>query len=85
MKIWSWRIPFQEQVKFLKSGIWFQFYNTSNKDTFFWLTRYNFDIFSTLAEICPSPKLWAKYYILLYTPIRLLLNFDYAKFDTSNF
>ena len=31
----SWKIFFQEQVKFLKLGIWFQFYNTSNKDTFF--------------------------------------------------
>ena len=30
----SWRIFFQEQVKFLKSDIWFRFYNTSNKDTF---------------------------------------------------
>ena len=35
----SWRIPFQEQVKFLKSGIWFQFYKASNKDTFFLITR----------------------------------------------
>ena len=32
----SWRIPFQEQVKFLKSGIWFQFYKASNKDTLFY-------------------------------------------------
>ena len=32
----SWRIPFQEQVKFLKSGIWFQFYKASNKDIFFY-------------------------------------------------
>ena len=32
----SWRIPFQEQVKFLKSGTWFQFYKASNKDTFFY-------------------------------------------------
>ena len=31
----SLRILFQEQVKFLKSGIWSQFYNASNKDTFF--------------------------------------------------
>ena len=31
----NWRILFQEQVKFLKSGIWFQFYNVSNNDTFF--------------------------------------------------
>ena len=31
----SWRIFFQEEVKFLKSGIWFQFYSASNKDTFF--------------------------------------------------
>ena len=31
----SWRIVFQEKVKFLKSGIWFQFYSASNKDTFF--------------------------------------------------
>ena len=31
----SWRIFFNEQVKFLKSGIWFQFYSASNKDTFF--------------------------------------------------
>ena len=30
-----WKILFQKQVKFLKSGIWFQFYNASNKDTFF--------------------------------------------------
>ena len=35
----SWRIFFQEQVKFLKSSIWFQFYNAWNKDIFFWLTR----------------------------------------------
>ena len=31
----SWRILFQEQIKFLKSDIWFQFYSASNKDTFF--------------------------------------------------
>ena len=31
----SWRIFLQEEVKFLKSGNWFQFYNASNKDTFF--------------------------------------------------
>ena len=31
----SGRIFFQEQVKFLKLGIWFQFYNASNKDTCF--------------------------------------------------
>ena len=31
----SQRNFFQEQVKFLKSGIWFQFYYASNKDTFF--------------------------------------------------
>ena len=30
----NWRIFFREQVKFLKSGIWFPFYNASNKDTF---------------------------------------------------
>ena len=30
----SGRIFFQEKVKFLKSGIWFQFYASSNKDTF---------------------------------------------------
>ena len=36
----TWRIFFQTQVKFLKSGIWFQFYIASNKDTFFLLTRY---------------------------------------------
>ena len=35
MKNLSWKILFQEQVKFLKSGFWFQFYNASNKDTFF--------------------------------------------------
>ena len=28
------RIFFQEKVEFLKSGIWFQFYASSNKDTF---------------------------------------------------
>ena len=32
----SWRILFQEQVKFLKSSICFQFYNALNKDTVFW-------------------------------------------------
>ena len=31
----SWRSFFQGQVKFLKSAIWFQFYNASNKDIFF--------------------------------------------------
>ena len=36
----SGRTLFQEQVKFLKSGIWFQFYNASNKDTYFLLTWY---------------------------------------------
>ena len=32
----SRRIFFQEKVKFLKSGIWFRFYASSNKDTFFY-------------------------------------------------
>ena len=36
----SCSIFFQEQVKFLKSSIWFQFYDASNKGTFFWLTLY---------------------------------------------
>ena len=31
----SWRVFSQEQVKFLKSGIWVQFYNALNKDRFF--------------------------------------------------
>ena len=31
----SERIFFQKKVEFLKSGIWFQFYALSNKDTFF--------------------------------------------------
>ena len=31
----SCRIFLQEQVKLLKSGTWFQFYNASNKNTFF--------------------------------------------------
>ena len=35
----SWRIFLQEQLKFLNSGIWIQFHNASNKDTFL-LTRY---------------------------------------------
>ena len=35
VKTLCWRILFQELVKFLKSGIWFKFYNASNKDTFF--------------------------------------------------
>ena len=30
----GWKIFFQGQVKFLKSGIRFQFYSASNKDTF---------------------------------------------------
>ena len=34
----SFRIFFHEQVKFLKSGNWFQFYSSLNKDTFFLLT-----------------------------------------------
>ena len=46
----SWRILFQEQVKFLKSGIWFQFYNASNKDTFFRLTRYYNKLFGIPAR-----------------------------------
>ena len=36
----SWRIFFQEQLIFLTSGIWFQFYNASNENAFFLLTRY---------------------------------------------
>ena len=36
----SWRIFFQKQVKLLTSGIWPQFYNASNKNTFFLLTLY---------------------------------------------
>ena len=32
----SWRILFLEQVKFLKSSFWFQLYNASSKDTFFY-------------------------------------------------
>ena len=31
----SWKSFFQEQVKFVKLGIWFEFYNASNKDTSF--------------------------------------------------
>ena len=31
----SGRIFFKEKVEFLKSSIWFQFYASSNKDTFF--------------------------------------------------
>ena len=30
----SCRILFQEKVKFLKSGIWFQLYSASNKNAF---------------------------------------------------
>ena len=40
----SGRILFQEKVKFLKSGIGLQFYASSNKDTFFWLTRHRRNI-----------------------------------------
>ena len=31
----SGRILFQEKAEFLESSIWFQFYASSNKDTFF--------------------------------------------------
>ena len=40
----SWMIFFQEQVKFLKSGIWFQFYNPSNSPGMlaYWTRRIRF-------------------------------------------
>ena len=77
----SWRIFFQEQVKFPKSGIWFQVYNVSNKNTFFGLTRYTMLLYggyephaSILCELWLG--LWRHFYAFKIVWIRLFHRID---------